>query len=282
MTDFISNDSFFQAELMRQFEDLPFYVMTPPESYFSACPLEDPKLLEEVLGQLPRNKPWVALSSINVYGEGVYQCGDCGAFRPTERPCTQFKWEFYCPICQEAMMPLPISETLSLAPLGFRGKAFMQFEQALNRIAPQAVILRLGTLYDLDDEAGNANFFYRMKNRLHSASFQAPLMMDEDGNQTRSLISWSQFCEVLHSLKTSPLLQWGGVLNCCQTAAIPIQYLAAWLYEEASDPPAPPYTITELQEELRVRYQSIEVKRLFQELGLSFAPLVPFVNVYSS
>ncbi len=61
----------------------------------------------------------IVASSMSVYGEGKYSCGNCGAVYPKLRPLSQLKkgeWEMRCPVCNEKVHSLHTDEDKPLYP----------------------------------------------------------------------------------------------------------------------------------------------------------------------
>ncbi|MFC2045995.1 SDR family NAD(P)-dependent oxidoreductase [Chloroflexota bacterium] len=61
----------------------------------------------------------IVASSMSIYGEGTYECGDCGVVYPRLRTEAQLKardWEMKCPACGQDVRPLPTDEEKPLYP----------------------------------------------------------------------------------------------------------------------------------------------------------------------
>ena len=61
----------------------------------------------------------VVASSMSIYGEGKYECTDCGAVYPRLRTEVQLKerdWEMKCPHCNQDVRSLPTDEEKPLYP----------------------------------------------------------------------------------------------------------------------------------------------------------------------
>lgn len=59
-------------------------------------------------------KKIIVAASMSSYGEGMYECEDCGQVRPPLRGEEQLKkgeWELKCPDCRKELKPIPIPET---------------------------------------------------------------------------------------------------------------------------------------------------------------------------
>ena len=61
----------------------------------------------------------IVASSMSIYGEGKYECDQCGIISPRLRPEAQLKdreWEIQCPECNQPARPLPTDEDKPLYP----------------------------------------------------------------------------------------------------------------------------------------------------------------------
>jgi dTDP-L-rhamnose 4-epimerase len=61
----------------------------------------------------------IVASSMSIYGEGKYECDDCGVAYPHLRSDEQLrkrKWDMLCPHCGREMRPLPTDENKPLYP----------------------------------------------------------------------------------------------------------------------------------------------------------------------
>lgn len=61
----------------------------------------------------------VVASSQSIYGEGAYECEECGPVYPLLRSENQLKlrqWEIQCPSCSKIAHPIPTSEAKPLHP----------------------------------------------------------------------------------------------------------------------------------------------------------------------
>ncbi len=64
-------------------------------------------------------KKLIVASSMSIYGEGEYNCQDCGRVYPNLRKDEQMKdreWEMKCPKCNKEALPIPTSEEKPLMP----------------------------------------------------------------------------------------------------------------------------------------------------------------------
>lgn len=74
-------------------------------------------LLQEILHRKSRVQKLVLASSMSIYGEGKYLCGECGGVAPPLRAGAQLKekmWEVRCPDCCKVLTPVPTDESKPL------------------------------------------------------------------------------------------------------------------------------------------------------------------------
>ena len=139
-------------------------------------------------------KKIVVASSQAVYGEGKYECAQCGPCYPEPRPLEQMErrdWEVHCPRCQAALKPIPIDEA---APVKLIGTYHLTkyFEERLTLALGRewgipAVALRYMLTYGPRQSVFNpytgicSIFSTRLLNGL-------PPVLYEDGRQTRDFV----------------------------------------------------------------------------------------------
>jgi len=76
-------------------------------------------LLDILVNKKHKVKKLIVASSMSIYGEGAYNCKNCGTVYPRERKGEDLKrriWEPRCPHCGEETSPLPTSEEKPLYP----------------------------------------------------------------------------------------------------------------------------------------------------------------------
>lgn len=74
-------------------------------------------LLQEILDRKDQIEKLVLASSMSIYGEGKYTCGNCGEVAPQLRNTEQLKakqWETLCPQCGASLEPAPTNESKPL------------------------------------------------------------------------------------------------------------------------------------------------------------------------
>ncbi|PID57010.1 nucleoside-diphosphate-sugar epimerase [candidate division KSB3 bacterium] len=137
----------------------------------------------------------IVASSMSCYGEGQYECNDCGIVRPDLRSEDQMQdqdWELYCPICYEAVTPMVTSEEKRLECNSIYAiSKKTQEEMVLNfgqTYGVPSVALRYFNVYGPRQSLSNpytgvaAIFISRIKHD------HAPVVF-EDGLQTRDFVS---------------------------------------------------------------------------------------------
>ena len=93
-------------------------------------------------GAYPVQKVIVA-SSMSIYGEGSYECPDCGPQAPGLRALPQLEsrqWELECPNCGRPLKPLPTDEDKPLRPTSV---------YAISKRDQEELCLSVGTAYEI-------------------------------------------------------------------------------------------------------------------------------------
>lgn len=76
-------------------------------------------LLEEIVRRRKAIRKVIVASSMSIYGEGAYDCGQCGPVAPPPRSAHHLAtrhWEVHCPHCGEVVEPQPTPESKPLDP----------------------------------------------------------------------------------------------------------------------------------------------------------------------
>jgi len=136
----------------------------------------------------------IVASSMSIYGEGAYECKNCGIVYPSLRPKEQLEkkdWEIHCPRCGEYARPIPTNE--DKPPLNLSTYALSKYDQekmALNygfALNIPTAALRYFNVFGPRQSLSNpytgvcAIFSSRIKN-------DNPPIIYEDGKQTRDFI----------------------------------------------------------------------------------------------
>jgi len=165
------------------------------ERYMDVNALGTARLLECLVSRENSVKRLVVASSMSIYGEGKYSCGECGDVYPGLRADNQLKrrvWEHICPSCKRGLKPVPTHESKPLAPNSIYAISKRDQEE-ICLVAGRAyglpvVALRYFNVYGPRQSLSNpytgvaAIFSSRIKN-------DNPPLIYEDGLQTRDFVS---------------------------------------------------------------------------------------------
>lgn len=140
-------------------------------------------------------KKLIVASSMSIYGEGMYECVDCGVMNPPLRSDDQLKshdWEMKCPNCGKYVRPVPTMESKPLQPTSIYAVTKKDQEEMSLAIGRSyglpTVALRYFNVYGPRQALSNpytgvcAIFSSRIKN-------DNPPTIFEDGLQSRDFIS---------------------------------------------------------------------------------------------
>ena len=165
------------------------------EKYVDVNTFATAKLLDILANEEHSVKKLIVASSMSIYGEGTYQCGDCGIVYPALRSEEQLmrrRWEMTCPNCGKEVKPLPTDETKPLQPTSIYAVTKKDQEEmslAIGRAySIPTVALRYFNAYGPRQSLNNpytgvcAIFSARIKNN------NSPLIF-EDGLQSRDFVS---------------------------------------------------------------------------------------------
>jgi dTDP-L-rhamnose 4-epimerase len=150
-------------------------------------------------------KKLIVASSMSVYGEGAYECADCGVVYPVlraEQQLAQRQWEMSCPSCGKVVKPIPTGEAKPLQPTSIYAITKRDQEEMCLTVGRAygipTVALRYFNVYGTRQSLNNpytgvcAIFSARIKNT------HAPLIF-EDGLQSRDFVS-------VHDIVTANIL----------------------------------------------------------------------------
>jgi dTDP-L-rhamnose 4-epimerase len=165
------------------------------EKYMDVNTMGTAKLLDILANEEHNIKKLIVASSMSIYGEGKYECSDCGIVYPSLRSNEQLKkreWEMKCPSCGKVVKPVPTGEDKPLQPTSIYAISKKDQEEmclAVGRTygVPTAA-LRYFNIYGPRQALSNpytgvcAIFSSRIKNNN-------PPIIFEDGLQTRDFIS---------------------------------------------------------------------------------------------
>ncbi len=165
------------------------------KKYVDVNTMATAKLLDILVNNEHEVKKLIVASSMSVYGEGAYECEDCGIVYPALREENQLRrkeWEMKCPNCGKVVMPIPTSEDKPLHPTSIYAITKRDQEEMCLTIGKAygipTVALRYFNVYGLRQSLNNpytgvcAIFSSRIKN-------DNPPLIFEDGLQTRDFVS---------------------------------------------------------------------------------------------
>ena len=165
------------------------------ERYVDVNTLGTAKLLDILANEEHDVKKLIVASSMSIYGEGAYQCKDCGVVYPSLRAEEQMRsreWEMRCPECGKVVEPVPTDEMKPLQPTSIYAVSKKDQEEMSLAVGHAygipTVALRYFNTYGPRQALSNpytgvcAIFSSRIKNNN-------PPIVFEDGLQTRDFIS---------------------------------------------------------------------------------------------
>jgi len=163
--------------------------------YVNSNTMATAKLLDLLVNETHDVKKLIVASSMSIYGEGTYECQQCGVVYPTLRQPEQFKrheWEMKCPLCGNTTKPIPTREDKPLYPTSIYAITKRDQEEMCLTIGRSynipTVALRYFNVYGPRQSLSNpytgvaAIFSSRIKNNN-------PPLIFEDGLQCRDFIS---------------------------------------------------------------------------------------------
>jgi dTDP-L-rhamnose 4-epimerase len=164
------------------------------EHYTSVNAVGAAVVLEEAVRKRDSLRRMLVASSMSIYGEGLYECPDCGPFAPEIRQAGQLverQWEILCPCCGKPADPLPVPETKPLYPTSI---------YAINKRSHEEMFLAAGKAYSIPSVAMRFFNVYGTRQALSNpytgvgAIFASrllngnPPIIFEDGLQSRDFI----------------------------------------------------------------------------------------------
>lgn len=165
------------------------------EKYMDVNTMGTAKLLDILANEEHYVKKLIVASSMSIYGEGKYECSDCGVLYPPLRSNEQLKkkeWEMECPSCGKVVKPVPTDEDKPLQPTSI---------YAISKKDQEEMCLAVGRAYGIPTVALRYFNIYGPRQALSNpytgvcAIFSSritnnhPPIIFEDGLQTRDFIS---------------------------------------------------------------------------------------------
>lgn len=224
-------------------------------------------LLQALLDTKTDIEKMVVASSMSIYGEGKYECGECGDVAPGPRSADQLKqkdFDVHCPNCDRIVTPVATDESKPLQYTSY---------YALGKKAQEEMCLLFGRTYNVPVTAlrywnifgtrqalGNpytgvaAIFASRLLNH------RAPLVY-EDGRQLRDFVS-------VHDVVEANLLAMERheaddmALNIASGHKISINEVAAQLLDELG-------LADEIRPEITGKYRAGDIRHCFADISLA-------------
>jgi dTDP-L-rhamnose 4-epimerase len=180
------------------------------ERYVRANDLGTAVLLEAILERRTQIKKLVVASSMSIYGEGAYECDQCGTTFPHLRSSEQLKsrrWELECKTCGKQLRPSATTEDKPLFPTSVYAVTKQDQEQFCLAVGRSygipAIALRYFNVYGTRQALSNpyTGVCAIFSSRLLNGN---PPMIFEDGEQTRDFVHVSDIVQAnLLALETN-------------------------------------------------------------------------------
>ena len=161
-------------------------------------------LLDCLVNSSHQVKRFVLASSRSIYGEGAYQCANCGVVYPASRTLETLmarEWELYCPSCHRPIDPIPTPESAKIQPASvYAATKFAQEELVRISCAAlgiSAIILRFQNVYGAGQSLNNpyTGILSIFSTRIRRGF---PLPIFEDGCESRDFVHVS---DVVHAVR---------------------------------------------------------------------------------
>ena len=169
--------------------------------YVRANDLGTAVLLEELTRNRQQIRKLIVASSMSIYGEGSYECAQCGVINPKLRSNEQLlarQWDFTCSTCGGTLTPRPTDEDKPLFPTSV---------YAISKQDQEQYCLNVGRAYNIPTVALRYFNAYGTRQALSNpytgvcAIFSGRLLNDqrpmifEDGEQTRDFVHISDIVQ---------------------------------------------------------------------------------------
>lgn len=214
----------------------------------------------------------VVASSMSVYGEGAYRCGEHGTVSPrprTEAALAAQRWEAQCPVCAADVSPVPTPETKPLIPTSVYAISKMDQEMLSLTVGGAygagAVALRIFNTYGPGQSLSNpytgigAIFAARLLN-------DSPPLLFEDGRQLRDFVHVSDVARAFVTALERPDVT-GVACNIGTGSPLPVAEIARHLARALGKDLQPEVTGTFRAGDIRHCWADTTLAR--RELGFS-------------
>jgi dTDP-L-rhamnose 4-epimerase len=220
----------------------------------------------------------VIASSRAVYGEGTFDCAQCGkSFAADGRSSEQMdaaRFDIYCPECGAPALPQVMSESTSANPVSIYGLTKYQQEQLAQQVSTindlETTILRFFNVYGPGQSLKNpyvgvlGTFFRR-------ANTDRTIEVYEDGKMSRDFVFVGDVVEALRRA-TNNEAAFGQLLNVGSGEALTLFDIATEMFRLLSKEPQ--IKISGRYRSGDIRHAVASVSRLEQQLG--FVPRTTF------
>ena len=210
--------------------------MYTPSHYSDVNVAGQGRLLEAMVRDAKRYRRMVVASSMSIYGEGAYRCGEHGVVAPPPRPEAQLarsQWELVCPSCGRTLDPTLTKEDKPLQATSiYAVTKKSQEELALcfgRAYRIPTLALRFFNVYGSRQALSNpytgvaAIFLSRLKNGH-------PPLVFEDGRQSRDFIHVSDAARAVVRAVEGNDEVWDAY-NICRGTPVTILQVASALAE---------------------------------------------------
>lgn len=247
------------------------------EKYIDVNDTGTAKLLDILVNEEVEVEKLIVASSMSTYGEGKYECENCGIVYPGLREEEQLKkgiWEVFCPSCGEKVRPLPTDEETPQDCTSV---------YALSKKQQEKLCLLIGKTYGIDTTALRFFNVYGSRQALSNpytgvcAIFSSSLLCGnpptvfEDGKQARDFVHVKDICQaLLLSMEKSP--SEGEVFNVGTGEKITINWVAEVLASYINPEIKP--QITGKFRPGDIRHCFADIKKIQRKLG--FTPQYSF------
>ena len=251
------------------------------EKYVDVNTFATAKLLDILVNEEHNVKKLIVASSMSIYGEGAYQCDDCGMAYPSLRSDEQLRgrqWEMACPNCSKEVVPMPTAESKPLQPTSIYAISKKDQEEMSLAIGHSygipTVALRYFNAYGPRQALSNpytgvcAIFSSRIKNKN-------PPLIFEDGLQSRDFVSVHDIVEanILAMESSNADYEVFNVGTGKATNIFGIAQMLIKLYNKDSN----------LNPEITKKYRAGDIRHCFADISkiknkLGYEPKIDFEN----
>ena len=248
------------------------------QRYVDSNTLGGATLLDILANEQHHVRKLLVASSMSIYGEGKYECEECGVDYPQLRSGVQLRerhWEMLCPRCGGEMRPLPTDEDKPLHPTSI---------YAVTKRDHEEMFLLFGRAYDIPAVALRFFNVYGPRQALSNpytgvaAIFSArllngePPVIYEDGQQSRDFIHVQDVARASVLAMERPEADY-EVFNVGTGRPLTIRQIAQVLIERLAGGKLEPQIVGQYRQG-DIRHCFADIARIREKLG--FQPEVSF------